>query len=137
MSGAIEAPDPRPVVEKAAGDAWMLKGWRCTVCGHAIALPAPWCPIDREPLVSQAFGPAGTVWSATVVRVPLPGRTPPYAMAYVDLDDRGPRILAHVDETRSRLHAGARVVLSAPNAEGDPAVVATTAAATKEHDGVQ
>lgn len=30
-----------------------------------------------------------------MVRVPVPGRTPPYGLAYVDLDD-GPRILAHV-----------------------------------------
>lgn len=124
MSGAIEAPDPRPMVAQVSG-AWVVKGWRCTVCRHAIALPAPWCPVDREPLESQDFGPAGAVWSATVVRVPLPGRTPPYALAYVDLDDDGPRLLAHVSATAARLHAGDRVVLAGMNAEGDPVAAAT------------
>ncbi|HEX8754087.1 MAG TPA: OB-fold domain-containing protein, partial [Solirubrobacterales bacterium] len=39
-------------------------------------------------------GPLGTVWAATVVRIPVPGREPPYGLAYVDLED-GPRVLAH------------------------------------------
>lgn len=40
------------------------------------------------------------MWSATVLRVPLPGRTPPTVLAYVDLDD-GPRVLVHL---RGRAH---------------------------------
>jgi uncharacterized protein len=132
MSGAVEAPDPRPVVEDVDGE-WLLRGWRCTVCRHAIALPAPWCPRCRGPLADAGFGPAGTVWSATVVRVPLPGRTPPYALAYVDLDGRadegaGPRILAHLADTESRLHVGDRVVVTEP-ADGDVMVVAAGGAA--------
>lgn len=35
------------------------------------------------------------------MRIPVPGRTPPYALAYVDLDD-GPRVLAHVVHARGR-----------------------------------
>jgi uncharacterized protein len=123
MSGAIEAPDPRPQVERV-GDAWLLQGWRCMNCGHGIALPAPWCPVCRGELAAHDFGPEGTVWSATVVRVPLPGRTPPYALAYVDLDDRGPRIIAHLAATESRLHAGDRAVLTAPNDAGDVMITA-------------
>jgi uncharacterized OB-fold protein len=49
-----------------------------------------------------------------VVRVPVPGRTPPYALAYVDLDD-GPRVLAHADDA---VPIGARVRL-AESAQGD------------------
>lgn len=113
MSGAVEAPDPRPVVEQVDGE-WMLRGWRCTACHHAVALPAPWCPLCRATLDQTAFGPGGTVWSATVVRVPLPGRTPPYALAYIDLDGAGPRVIAHLAETESRLHAGDRALLTEP-----------------------
>lgn len=41
------------------------------------------------------FGPSGTVWSSTVVRIPVQDRQPPYVVAYVDIDD-GPRVLAGV-----------------------------------------
>lgn len=58
------------------------------------------------------------MWSSTVVRVPVPGRTPPYAMAYVDVDD-GPRILAHVDGPAERIAVGTRVTLTIGDAEGD------------------
>jgi uncharacterized OB-fold protein len=50
--------------------------------------------------------------------VPLPGRIPPYALAYVDLDD-GPRVLAHLDGEPRRLPAGARVGLSGLSVDGD------------------
>jgi uncharacterized protein len=121
MSGATPAPDPRPQVESVSGE-WMLRGWRCATCGHALALPAPWCPVCRGVLEPTRFGPSGTVWSATVVRVPLPGRTPPYALAYVDLDDAGPRVIAHLAATAGRRHVGDRVRLTAP-LDGDVAVV--------------
>jgi uncharacterized OB-fold protein len=49
-----------------------------------------------------------------VVRIPVPGRTPPYALAYVDLDD-GPRVLAHADDP---VDIGARVRLAASR-DGD------------------
>lgn len=67
------------------------------------------------------FGPFGTVWSATVVRIPVPGRTPPYGLAYVDLDD-GPRILAHVADSERAVPIGARVRLLPGAADGDPQV---------------
>jgi uncharacterized OB-fold protein len=52
------------------------------------------------------------------VRVPVPGRTPPYGLAYVDLDD-GPRILAHAPGTPD---VGARVRLAPKTPDGDLAV---------------
>lgn len=73
-------------------------------------------------MTEARFGPEGVVWSATVVRVPLPGRAPPYGLAYVDLDD-GPRVLAHVQgET---VPIGARVRLRGVTRHGDPEVTTT------------
>ena len=69
------------------------------------------------------FGPSGTVWSSTVVRVPVPGRTPPYGLAYVDLDN-GPRVLAHVADTGTdagteRVPPGTRVTIVGETLDGD------------------
>lgn len=73
------------------------------------------------------FGPSGTVWSSTVVRVPVPGRTPPYGLAYVDLDN-GPRVLAHVadpgtdtgtDPGTERVPPGTRVTIVGETLDGD------------------
>ncbi|MET0931048.1 MAG: OB-fold domain-containing protein [Aeromicrobium sp.] len=113
-------PDPRPhTVVGSDGDV-VVAGWRCSACRHALALAAPWCPVCRGELVNAHFGPGGVVWSSTVLRVPLPGRTPPYALAYVDLDDDGPRIIGHLagDEAR-RLPIGCRVVLRPTSPDGD------------------
>ena len=67
------------------------------------------------------FGPKGTVFSSTVLRIQIPGRTPPFTLAYVDLDD-GPRILAHVNGPDEVLVPGSRVALSGWNEQGDPVV---------------
>jgi uncharacterized OB-fold protein len=70
--------------------------------------------------VPALFGPHGTVWSSTVLRIPLPGRQPPLALAYVDLDN-GPRVLGHLAESaQRRLHAGHRVRVAGTTHEGDP-----------------
>lgn len=57
-----------------------------------------------------------------MVHVALPGRTPPYALAYVDLD-QGPRILAKVRDVTTVVVPGTRVEVSGESAEGDPEVV--------------
>lgn len=73
------------------------------------------------------FGPAGVVFSATVLRIAVPGRTPPIALAYVDLDD-GPRLLAHVDgPTDVPLAPGTRVELVGRTDDDDPLVRAVRA----------
>ena len=72
-------------------------------------------------MTEAEFGPDGTVWSATVVRIPVPGRMPPYALAYVDLDD-GPRVLAHADDA---VPIGARVRLK-ESTDGDVRVEVLT-----------
>jgi uncharacterized OB-fold protein len=59
------------------------------------------------------------VWSATVLRVPLPGREPPIALAYVDLDG-GPRILGHIrTHSEHRLTAGTKVHGVGLSSDGD------------------
>lgn len=86
----------------------------------------PRCPDCGGEVIAAQFGPEGTVWSATVVRIPVPGRTPPYTLVYVDLDD-GPRVLAHLDDQplgMSRLTVapppiGARVRLLESAPDGD------------------
>lgn len=108
--------DPRPRT-RTAGSAAVVVGMRCTGCGHPIAFVRPRCPACRGPVEAAEFGPEGTVWSATVVRIPVPGREPPYALAYVDLDD-GPRVLAHLPGDRAA-DVGSRVRLSPPSPDPD------------------
>lgn len=79
------------------------------------------CMRCNGPLNEATFGPRGRIWSSTVVRVPVPGRTPPYALAYIDLDD-GPRVLAHVVGAVDRPTVGAIVRVAGQTADGDLAV---------------
>ncbi|WP_293773062.1 OB-fold domain-containing protein [Sporichthya sp.] len=92
-----------------------MAGLRCAACGEVAAFAWPRCPNCAGEVTPAEFGPEGTVWSATVVRIPIPGRTPPYALVYVDLDD-GPRVLAHGDEAPS---IGGRVRLLESSPDGD------------------
>ena len=111
------ASDPRPVVVESAAGA-QVAGVRCEACGYAVATTRPRCPVCHGPVAPESFGPGGVVWSSTVVRVPVPGRTPPYALAYVDLDGGGPRVLAHTPGDAPAT-IGGRVLLGAKNADGD------------------
>ena len=87
-----------------------------------MAAAPPRCPrCGRSSMAPAAFGPEGTVFSSTVLRIPVPGRTPPLTLAYVDVDG-GPRILAHVDGPDEALAPGSRVALSGWNEHGDPVV---------------
>jgi len=74
------------------------------------------------------FGPDGTVWSSTVVRVAVPGRTPPYTLAYLDLDD-GPRVLCRVEGCVARVPVGTVLRLSGTTDDGDVAARVAGAAA--------
>ncbi len=110
------APDPRPRLAEAANGI-RLAGWRCGDCGYPVAVAGPWCPRCRGGLVAAAFGPEGTAWASTVVRVPLPGREPPWGMVYVDLAD-GPRVLGHLESARS-VPVGTTMELAGLSASGD------------------
>jgi uncharacterized protein len=113
-------PDPRPRVI-AEADGHVLHGQRCTDCGSRNAVARARCPDCRGELAPATYGPSGTVWSSTVVRIPVPGRTPPFALAYVDLAE-GPRVLAHVAGVDEPVPVGTSVQLSAPNEHGDVVV---------------
>ena len=117
----LGVPDPRPVVERTADAEWRLVGVRCTACGYPVLEPLERCPVCGGPCAAARFGPLATVFAATVLRVPVPGRAPPYALAYVDVDD-GPRLLVHVDRTDGALAPGTRVRLAGSTDDGDPLV---------------
>lgn len=113
--------DPRPELEEREGQV-LLTGSRCEDCGHPMAVVPPRCPVcGSDAMAPATFGPGGTVFSSTVLRIPVPGRTPPFTLAYVDVDD-GPRILAHVDGSDEALVPESRVALSGWTELGDPAV---------------
>ncbi len=94
MGGSFVS-DPRPVVQGNK-----VLGARCGACGYPSAPPAPWCPVCQKREQQPAdFGPLGTVWASTLVQIPVGRWTPPYAMAYIDLDE-GPRVIAHLQDAR-------------------------------------
>lgn len=118
--------DPRPVLGQD-GDEWTVRGYACPSCGYVLAATRPRCPVCHAALREQSFGPAGTVWAATVLRAGVPDRAVPLGLAYVDLDE-GPRVLCHFgsgpdDEALAAAPApGTRVVLAGLTDEGDPKV---------------
>ena len=90
-----EAP-PRFVLASAESEFYwrsgadgLLRIQRCDDCGRWIHPPGPVCPFCR----SRRIGPApvsgiGTVASFTINRKEwIPGFTPPYVFAFVELDD--------------------------------------------------
>lgn len=93
----------------------------CGECAYVVAGEVPACPRCGGETAPSAAGPGGRVWAATVVRIPVPGRTPPYGLAYVDLDD-GPRVLAHT-RGEAALPVGAVVKLAPQSEDGDLVVV--------------
>lgn len=102
MGGAFVA-DPRPEVRGER-----VIGARCSACGYPTAPPAPWCPAcQSRDLQAAEFGPGGTVWSSTLLHIPVGRWKPPYALAYIDLDD-GPRVLGHLQHPAIE-RAGTRV----------------------------
>lgn len=110
--------DPRPDATPEG-----LRGGRCVPCGYPMLYLPPLCPAcGGSPVEPATFGPAGTVWSSTVLRVRVADRKPPAVLAYVDFDE-GPRSLVHVDGSGEQpLLPGARVRLLGRDDRGDPVV---------------
>lgn len=112
MGGAFVA-DPRPQVK---GE--LVLGARCAACSYPTAPVAPWCPVCQSREQTPAtFGPGGTVWASTLVQIPVGRWKPPYALAYVDLDN-GPRVLAHLESPRI-VKGGTRVRITHGDEAGD------------------
>lgn len=102
--------DPRPEIHRTAEGDWVVAGRRCRTCAEPVAYAWPRCPACGAEVEPASFGPRGTVWSSTVVRIAVPGHTPPYALAYVDLED-GPRVLARTaGDEPAPIDAGVRLV---------------------------
>jgi hypothetical protein len=111
--------DVRPRVVRR-DDAWVLAGFTCQECGYRLAVAAPWCPVCHGALEDAEFGPGGTVWGSTILRVPVGGFDPPRGLAYVDLD-AGPRLICQIAEmSEVALPVGSRVALTGPSPEGNP-----------------
>ena len=113
----MSAPDPRPPLV-GDGDSVRLLASRCGECGHVVAGESPACPVCGAAMAPTACGPRGAVWASTVVRIPVPGREPPYGLAYVDLED-GPRVLVHTPGERA-LPVGSTVELGPAGAGRRP-----------------
>lgn len=117
--------DPRPQLDVDHDP--VVLGVRCVLCGHPVAFARERCIACGGPVEAARFGPLGTVWASTVVRIPVGDRQPPYGLSYVDLVD-GPRILAHVaaSSDEGALTVGDSVRLCGLTETGDPMVERTS-----------
>jgi uncharacterized OB-fold protein len=69
---------------------------RCDACAHAYFPPRPFCPACGNRKVS-VFKASGRAWlySYVIHHRPVPGFTPPYAIAVVQLEE-GPRMMTNI-----------------------------------------
>ncbi len=75
-----------------------LRLQRCNACGKVYFPPRPFCPAcaAREVAVFAASG-KGRLYSYVIHHRPVPGFTPPYAIAVVELDE-GPRMMTNITD---------------------------------------
>jgi uncharacterized protein len=107
-----ENTDSAPFYDAAAEGRFI--GRRCTACGEFHWYPRPFCPFCAGATEWADLSGHGTLYSFSVLR----RATPPYALAYVTLDE-GPTMLTnlvHCDFTCLRI--GQRVNLRFMPAEG-------------------
>jgi uncharacterized OB-fold protein len=101
MPDAIRAlPQPTPETQPywdgtRAGE---LRLQRCDDCAHTYFPPRPFCPKCASRKVSwfKASG-RGVLYSYVIHHRPVPGFTPPYSIAVVELDE-GPRLMTNIIE---------------------------------------
>jgi uncharacterized protein len=106
-------PDPRPRIVHDGGE-YRLEGVRCRN-GHPLLARFHRCPRCGADVVPERFGPAGTVWSFTVMHVASsPAESVPYTIAYLDLED-GPRTLVRIAGAAPKVGDRARLVAPAPD----------------------
>ncbi len=75
-----------------------LRLQRCESCAKVYFPPRPFCPVcaSRGVSVFAASGKA-TLYSYVIHHRPVPGFTPPYAIAVVELEE-GPRMMTNIVE---------------------------------------
>src|ERR1700738_3094416 len=73
-----------------------LRLQRCNACGKVYFPPRPFCPAcaARDVAVFAASG-KGRLYSYVIHHRPVPGFTPPYAIAVVELEE-GPRMMTNI-----------------------------------------
>ena len=79
-----------------------LRLQRCDACANVYFPPRPFCPscASRKVSVFKASG-KGRLYSYVIHHRPVPGFTPPYAIAVVELDE-GPRMMSNISIVRKR-----------------------------------
>jgi uncharacterized OB-fold protein len=109
-------PESAPFYEAAAGGRFLIA--RCTSCGKAIWYPRALCPFCFGATRWEEASGRGTIYSFSVMR----RVTPPYAIAYVTLDE-GPTMMTNlVDCDFDTLRIGRRVRLTFRPSDGGPPV---------------
>ena len=109
-------PDTRPFWEAAATGSFVVK--QCEDCGKAHWYPRALCPFCFSP--RTAFVPAsgnGTIYSFSVMR----RADPPYAIAYVTLDEGVTMMTNIVDCDFDQLSIGQKVHVVFKPTDGGPA----------------
>jgi hypothetical protein len=109
------------VIDDTYGDPLTLPFWeaatrgelvvqRCSSCGHHQLYPRPFClACDGDDLRWVRAAGTGTVYTRTVVRVPVsPDLEPPYAVAVVELDE-GPRLMGNLADASTPIDARVRI----------------------------
>jgi hypothetical protein len=95
---ALPAPTPETKHFWEGTAAGELRLQRCDGCGKNYFPPRPFCTAcgSRSVSVFKASGKA-VLWSYVIHHRPVPGFTPPYAIAVVQLDE-GPRMMTNIVE---------------------------------------
>jgi uncharacterized OB-fold protein len=91
----------------------------CPSCGKHQFYPRPFCLSCEGTAMEwvEAAG-TGTIYSVTIVRIPVVDELkPPYFLALVDLDE-GPRLLTNIDGDSARI--GDRVTIAWRSRDGLP-----------------
>ncbi|HKU42821.1 MAG TPA: Zn-ribbon domain-containing OB-fold protein [Polyangiales bacterium] len=101
----MPAPEPKPMVPTPTPETlpfWEgtklgeLRLQRCNACAHVYFPPRPFCPKCAARKVSwfKASG-RGSLYSYVIHHRPVPGFTPPYSIAIVQLQE-GPRLMSNI-----------------------------------------
>lgn len=108
------------IVAEQVGEHVVVHGYRCdSGCVSSVSFIAR-CPYCARAAVPATFGPNGSLWSKTTLRLSTSGYTADRPVGYIDLDD-GPRIACELND--EAIPVGAGVVLRHINANGDPVAV--------------